>query len=172
MRDLAPFTVIIGEEIKTTMGEVTGLFLQQEIPQGLSPVETARLIKEQGGLVSIPHPFDPVRRSVLRQQGLDDVLPYADIVEGFNARNARGKDNVRAHQLAMEHGLLVSSVSDAHTLMEIGRSYVEMPEFDGTAQDFKRALVHGNIVGHKSSVLVHLASTFNRVVNLFVRGYR
>ena len=58
VRSLAPFTVIIGEEVGSAEGEITGLFLTETIPRGLPPVETARRIKDQGGLVSIPHPFD------------------------------------------------------------------------------------------------------------------
>ena len=84
---IAPFKVIVGEEIGSSEGEVTGLFLKEEVPRGLPPVETARRIKSQGGLVSIPHPFDRFRRGVISRRGLDDLLPYVDIVEVFNSRN-------------------------------------------------------------------------------------
>ena len=67
-REVADFPVIVGEEVTTADGELTGLFLTEPIPRGLSALETARRIKGQGGLVSIPHPFDVFRRNVL--QGL------------------------------------------------------------------------------------------------------
>ena len=51
LRDIAPFPVIVGEEIFTTEGEVAGLFLQEVIPPGLTPVQTAERIQQQGGLV-------------------------------------------------------------------------------------------------------------------------
>ena len=63
--------------------------------RGLSPVETARRIKDQGGLLSLPHPFDRFRGEVITRSGLEDVLPYADIVEVFNSRNNMNADNRR-----------------------------------------------------------------------------
>src|SRR5207248_2823289 len=49
--------VILGEEIKTDgQGEVIGLFLNDEIPGGLSFEQTVAAIKEQRGLVYLPHP--------------------------------------------------------------------------------------------------------------------
>ena len=143
VRELAPFTVIIGEEVGSAEGEITGLFLQEPVPPGLSPVETARRIKDQGGLVSLPHPFDRFRSHVIASAALDDLLPYVDIVEVFNARNNLSADDRKAEELARRHGLLTSAVSDAHTTIELGRTYNEIPRFDGTAEDFKRALAKG-----------------------------
>src|SRR2546422_585266 len=50
-RGLADFPVIIGEEILTTDGEIIGLFLEGEIPRGLTAAETVERIKAQGGVV-------------------------------------------------------------------------------------------------------------------------
>ena len=160
---IAPFTVIIGEEVGTSEGEVTGLFLTEPVPRGLPPVETARRIKYQGGLVSLPHPFDRFRREVLSKTALEALLAYADIVEVFNSRNNLSADDRKAEEFAAEHGLLTSGVSDAHTTFELGRTYVEMPEFDGTPEGFKRALASGTIVGRRSSPLVHVATSFTRL---------
>ena len=52
-------TVIPGEEVKTdNQGEVIGLFLHEEIPRGMPFADTVAAIKEQDGLVYVPHPFD------------------------------------------------------------------------------------------------------------------
>ena len=169
-QEMAPFRVIVGEEIKTSQGEVIGLFLQEEIPRGLSPLETVRRIKAQGGLVSIPHPFDRVRRGVITKKGLDEILPYADIVEAFNARNVFDRDNRRAREMASQENLLVSAVSDSHTPFEPGDTYVEMPEFDGTAQDFKRALVSASLICHKTTPLIHVISTTVRIKRRLLGG--
>ena len=163
VREIAPFIVIVGEEVASAGGEITGLFLKETVPRGLTPVETAQAIKDQGGLVSIPHPFDRFRRSVIVRQAIQDILPYADIVEVFNARNTFSADDRKAHELAQEHGLLTSGVSDAHTFMELGRTYVEMPEFDGTPEGFKAALAQGRIVGRRMNPLIHVVSTLNKV---------
>ena len=163
VRELAPFHVIVGEEISTTGGDIIGLFLEQEVPAGLEPMEAAQRVKEQGGLVSIPHPFDRVRGSAVSAQALADLLPLADIVEAFNSRNNLGADDRKAEELAREHGLLMSGVTDAHTAMELGRTYVEMPEFDGTPEGFKRALAEGTIVGRRMSPLIHVLTTFTKL---------
>ena len=57
LKEMAPFKVISAEEIMTSMGELIGLFLTEEVPKGLSPEETIARIKSQGGLVGIPHPY-------------------------------------------------------------------------------------------------------------------
>ena len=162
-QELAPFPIIIGEEVKSSGGEITGLFLKEEIPAGLSPLETVQRIKEQGGLVSIPHPFDRLRRSVITASALEQVLPHTDIIEAFNARNTFMKANTMALELAQERGLLISAVSDAHTLIELGRTYVEMPEFDGTAEGFKESLRQGRLVTRHITPLIHLATTFTKL---------
>jgi predicted metal-dependent phosphoesterase TrpH len=163
VKRIAPFMVIIGEEVGSAAGEITGLFLEEAIPRGLPPLETVQLIKAQGGLVSMPHPYDRFRRSVITPQGIDEALPYVDIVEIFNARNNLDADNRKAVELADANGLLTSGVSDAHTPMELGRTYVEMPEFDGTPEGFKRSLAQGTIMARKMSPLIHAVTTFVKI---------
>ena len=169
VKEIAQFTVIVGEEVKTTGGELTGLFLTEEIPAGLSPVETARRIKDQGGLVSIPHPFDRFRSSVILPQALEEVLPLADIIEVFNARNTFDQADRQALEMAHTHGLAGSAVSDAHTLLELGRTYVSMAEFDDTTQGFLASLRQGSLVSHRSSPLVHLATTYHKLKGRLLR---
>ena len=160
---VAPFPIIVGEEIRSADGEIIGLFLQEPVPRGLPAAETARLIKAQGGLVSIPHPFDRFRRAVIGEAGLREVLPYADIVEVFNARNTFQSSDRRAAALAQRHGLLRSAVSDAHTPYEIGRAYVEMREFDGTPDDFIAALGEGKTAGRRTTPLIHCLTTLTKL---------
>ena len=164
VREIAPFFVIVGEEVRTSEGEVTGLFLEETIPPDLPIGETARRIKDQGGLVSIPHPFDRFRGEVISRRGLDEVVQYADIVEVFNARNNLSADDRKALDFANEHGLLTSGVSDSHTTMELGRTYVEMPDFDGTPEGFKLALAQGTIVSKRTSPLIHVVTTLTKTL--------
>ncbi len=162
-KQLAPFMVIIGEEVRSADGEITGLFLKEAVPPGLTAVETASRIKDQGGVVSIPHPFDRFRREVISREALDRVAPYVDIVEVFNSRNSLDADNRKAREFADDHGLLASAVSDAHVPFELGRTYVEMPEFDGTPAGFREALSQGRIVANRTSPLVHVATTLTKL---------
>ena len=172
VREIAPFMVIIGEEVATSEGEVTGLFLEETIPRGLSPLETAKRIKDQGGLVSLPHPFDRFRSEVITKSGIEDVLPYADIVEVFNSRNSMDADNRAAHDFARRHSLLTSGVSDAHTTIELGRTYVTMPEFDGTPEGFKESLAQGTIHARKMTPLIHAITTVTKIKRRILGGPR
>lgn len=155
---IAPFRTIISEEIKSTEGEIIGWFLQETVPKGLTPEETVRAIREQGGLVCVPHPFDRLRRSPLKTSALLRILPDVDAVEAFNARTTFRADNLRSTRFAREHGKILSAGSDAHWHPELGGTYVLMPEFDGPA-DFLAALRAGRIHAEIANPLVHLVST-------------
>src|SRR4051812_4619386 len=56
--------IIVGEEIMSTGGEIVGLYLKEAVKAGLSPLETVKQIREQGGLVYVPHPFETVRKGL------------------------------------------------------------------------------------------------------------
>ncbi len=163
LREMAPFLVIPGEEIKSSEGEIIGLFLKEEVRPGLSPQETAGRIKEQGGLVYIPHPFS-WRASGLKTEALESILPSVDIVEVFNARNNifRGA-NRKAEAFAREHSLPMAAGSDAHRLGELGRSGVIMPEFGG-AEGFLRSIAQATMVRAYSPVWVHFFSVGSRLL--------
>jgi len=157
LKELAPFRVIVAEEILTPGGELMGLFLTETIPSGLSPQETIAQIRGQGGLIGIPHPFGrwPLQNS--NKLTSPSILSQVDIIEVFNARTVFRSSSTKAWKLASERGLSVSAGSDAHTIREIGRAYVEMPEFDGSS-DFLDCLSQGKILGHRSSPFIHFSS--------------
>ena len=167
---IAPFTVILGEEIKSTQGEITGLFIKEEIPKGLEPIETAKRIKEQGGLVSVPHPFISVgRMSAVDHATVDAILPFVDIMEAFNARTLKQSDIQKARDFAREHELVTTAVSDSHTVQELGHTYTVFPEFDGTPEGFKEALREASFVEHPAGFVPHIYSTLNKIRRKFMR---
>jgi predicted metal-dependent phosphoesterase TrpH len=129
LRDVAGEQVVLGEEIMTSKGELIGLFLQRHIPRGLTPMETAREIKDQGGLVYVEHPYDPFRRH-LAEDAIEALADLIDIVETVNGRSD-DETNRRAADLREALGAAPGGGSDAHTLDEIGSVYVEMEAFDG-----------------------------------------
>ncbi len=88
-RGLAPdgLTVIVGEEVKTRDGDLICLFLETAIPPGLSAMETIAAAREQGGLVGIPHPFDRMRGSLLRDAAMASLAPTRGL--GRGAQRAR-----------------------------------------------------------------------------------
>jgi predicted metal-dependent phosphoesterase TrpH len=162
LREIAPFKVIIAEEILTTAGEIMGMFLTEEIPRGLSPQETISRIRSQCGLVAIPHPFGRFLFSKNQKLLASDLLSQIDIIEVFNSRTPFRRSTAQAQKLALERKKIASAGSDAHTLSEIGRAYVEMPDFN-QAEDFLYSLAQGKICGQKSSLGVHFITTWNKI---------
>jgi predicted metal-dependent phosphoesterase TrpH len=143
-----PCRVVVGEELRTVAGEVIGLFLTERLPWGLDPGVAAERIRAQGGLVYVPHPFDPTR-SCLREAELDALVAggLVDAVEVLNAKTSLASLNERAAAYAAGHGLPAGAGSDAHVPEAIGAAYVEMPDFDGPAS-FLASLAQGRVVGH------------------------
>ncbi len=164
MREIAPFKIIVAEEVLTPYGEIMGMFLEETIPSGLSVAETISRIRAQGGLVCIPHPFDTFRRSALKSHVIEEIADQIDIFEVLNARGILTSNSKKAEAFAAEHSLVRSAGSDAHTLREIGNAYVEMPEFEGR-DDLLEALKKGKISGRKTNPLIHFASLWNRIKN-------
>ena len=162
MQAMAPFKVIVAEEILTPHGEIMGMFLKETIPSGLSVEQTISRIKAQSALVCIPHPFDTLRGSALRTKMLEKVVEQIDIIEVFNARAILPYGSNRAQLFAQKYDLPGSAGSDAHTLGEIGNAYVEMPEFNGK-DEFLNALEKGRIFGRRTNPLVHFNSTWARL---------
>lgn len=161
LREIAPFKVIVAEEIRTREGEIIGFFLEEEVPPGLSPEETVERIKSQGGLVGAPHAFDPLR-SGLGDAALRRIAKDVDIIEAFNARIHVSRHNERAAAFAREFELAVTAGTDAHSPWELGRAYIEMPDFE-TPQQFLSSLREGRLVGRTASRVVHAFSTAEKV---------
>ena len=143
-----PCRVIVGEELRTHAGEIIGLFLSDRIPFGTSPREAAMAIRAQGGVVYVPHPFDPMRRNLAEPALLELAeAGFIDAVEVFNAKTSLRHLNDRAADFAAKFDLAAGAGSDAHVPLALGSAYVEMPDFDGPA-DFLRSLRQGRVVGH------------------------
>ncbi len=162
LKEIAPFLVIVGEEVYTTEGEVAGLFLRERVPAGLPLEQAVGCIKEQGGLLYIPHPFDRYRHSALGEDGLLRILDKVDAIEVVNARVLHAADNEKALQFAELNGIPGGAGSDGHTPGEIGQAYVEMERFAGK-DDFLLSLSHARIGGGVSSPHVHLYTTWAKI---------
>lgn len=168
LRDRAPDRVLVGEEVKTREGpDVIGIFLTEEIPRGTPVRETCQRIREQGGVVYMPHPFD-TRRSGAGNL-LDELAELVDVVEAHNARTFRLELNQRGEEWAVGAGKLLGAGSDAHTLAEIGAAFVEVPPFEPNRESFLRALGAGRVAGRgTSSPMVALSSTYAKVRKLIL----
>jgi predicted metal-dependent phosphoesterase TrpH len=156
MQDVSSLPVIVGEEIMTAEGELIGLFLKEPVPPGMSASDTVRAIRQQGALVYLPHPRDPYRHG-LSAAGLAQVRDAVDIIEVFNSRCVRPSSNAEALALSASMRAARSAASDAHTLREIGRSFVEGPDFQDGA-GLLRCLAAGRMTQRRSSPSIHLLS--------------
>jgi predicted metal-dependent phosphoesterase TrpH len=166
IQKIAPFPVIIAEEILTTSGEIMGMFLKELVPSGLSLEESISRIKSQGGLLCAQHPFDKFRKDALNAETMDRIADQIDLVEVFNARNPMNGSSRKAQTFAQEHQLPGCAGSDAHAAFEIGNAYVEMPEFRGK-EDFLQALVRGQVHGRRTGIFTHFSSLLARVKKFF-----
>ena len=161
-------TVILGEEISTTDGEVVGLFLTKTIPRGLSANETADEIHRQGGLVSIPHPFDPFRGSHIKEGPLRNLAEVGkiDCVEVFNCRITLQQHNQEAAEFAKRYEIPGIAASDSHSSFEVAMAFNAMPEFD-TADELKASLLKNEWHASRSSVFIHATTRWAVWKNMF-----
>jgi predicted metal-dependent phosphoesterase TrpH len=143
--------VIPGEEIKTTAGEVIGLFLREGIPRGLSMGDTIAAIREQGGVVYLPHPFDRLH-AIPDAQTLHAHLAEIDVFEVYNAKLLREAFNDEALRFARKYNLTMGAGSDAHVLQAVGTGAVRMRAFE-TPEEFLIAMRTAEILRRPKSLV-------------------
>jgi len=166
--------VIVGQEVRTTTGDLIALFIEQPIPVGRPAHEAAQLIRDQGGVVGLAHPFDRFRAGAGRsgwEDELEAAIPLLDYVEAWNARLMVGDGNSRAAAFAKEHGLPGVAASDAHTVMEVGVAYTILNGPIETADEFRAALGDVRLVTAHGSRLIRLGMPFAKLVQR-MRGNR
>ena len=166
-----PDRIIPGEEVKTAEGiDVIGLYLKEEIPGGTPAREVCARVREQGGLVYLPHPYARGKGGSGRYA--EELADHADIIEVFNARLHDPALNQAAADLAHRRRLPGGAGSDAHTLWEVGRARVELPAHPNRPDAFLEALGSAAVSGAASPHVVHLASTFAKVARRVARPER
>jgi predicted metal-dependent phosphoesterase TrpH len=161
-------TVILGEEVSTSDGEVVGVFLTKTIPRGLSANETADEIHRQGGLVSIPHPFDPFRGSHIKEGPLRNLADVGkiDMVEVFNCRVTLQQHNIEAAEFAKRYGIPGIAASDSHSSFEVAMAFNAMPAFE-TADELRASLAENEWHASRSTVFIHLTTRWAVWKNMF-----
>lgn len=101
--------VIIGAEYKTDCGDIIGLNLKTEIYQNKAE-DVIDAIKQQGGLVLLPHPF-------VSHKNIEYLAQQSDAIEIFNSR-ASSHANDAAVELAKSLKKSEYVASDAHFLAD------------------------------------------------------
>jgi predicted metal-dependent phosphoesterase TrpH len=145
---IAPELAIAGEEAKTLEGEVIGLFITSRIPPFLAPEQALDMIHGMGGLTYIPHPLDR-HRAHFSSYRLIELASRIDIVETYNPW-CDADANQAAAQIADEMGKVTATGSDSHSAEELGRSWMEMDDYD-SVEDFLDKLRYARHVVTASS---------------------
>jgi len=153
-QEMDDLKVIVAEEVKTAeQGEVIGLFLEERIPRGMTMAETIAAIREQGGLVYVPHPFDRFH-SVPDYEHLLDIVEEIDVLEVFNPRVALTAFNEEAERFANKYRIVPGAGSDSHVAQGLGSVRVRIHDFDGPIE-FLEAMRDADITRkHKNLVYV------------------
>jgi predicted metal-dependent phosphoesterase TrpH len=159
--------IIPGEEIKTKEGEIIGIFLKEKIEMGLGVKETIKKIKEQKGLVIVPHPFDPFRKNRLKEKSLFENIDQIDIIEIFNSRTILNFAHKKAEEIAKKYNKLTIVGSDAHTQFEIDKAIIEMDDFSDQF-DFLEKLKEAKFFTKKTSIFIQSVVIFNKFFKLIL----
>ena len=141
--------VIIGSEIMTEKGEVIGLFLSEEIKSRIFQ-DVINDIRDQNGIIIIPHPFDEMRHSSFKPTEVD--IKFIDCIEGFNSRCLFQKYNINAKEFAKRHNMMITAGSDAHFLNEIANAGI-ITQIEDIREAFVKKEIE--IFGKRSSFINH-----------------
>lgn len=161
--------VIVGEEIMTDSGEIIGLYLNKKIESNLSVKETIKLIREQNGLVYLPHPYDEKRsKTVLKSEEQMNNKASFDFIEIHNGRNIKKEFSDKQELIQKNIGATRIIGSDAHTFFELGRNYILM-DYDGK-DNLKTNIENGQI--HKSNCIkyAHFCTKIARIITMIEKG--
>lgn len=168
-------SVIVGEEVFTAEGEIIGLWLTDRIERDLTPEETVRQIRTQGGAVYVPHPYDEKRhKTVLRREALLRIAPDVDCIEVHNGRNVEARfdeEQERAYEQASAINPAIRRVigCDAHCFFEVGRNTV-VTDAPVTREGFPACLDGARFEGSPCHPLAHGTTRLARLVKLIAGG--
>ena len=147
---MAPELAITGEEIRTTEGEIIGLFIDATISAGGTPEDVCDMIHEMGGLTYACHPFDR-RRAGFRPERLVALAPRLDVIETHNSW-ADDSANRAAASVCRELGKVAAAGSDAHAAWELGRCWMVMEPYDGVGDFLDKLATARHVVNTPSGL--------------------
>lgn len=163
-------SVIIGEEIFTTKGEIIGLFLKEKIEPFLSPQETIKQIRMQSGLVYIPHPYDLKReKSVLKEEYIQEFSNEIDLIEIHNGRNISDDYDTKQKNISDRCNILPIIGSDAHTFFELGRNYVIF-ENAISKENLRESIKNSKFITKKCIRFSHIYTKYIKLLKMLLRG--
>jgi predicted metal-dependent phosphoesterase TrpH len=140
-----PLRLITGVEVSTRQGHLLGLFVKKAPKHLRSVEESIDAIKEQGGLVIVPHPFGWLVPSLSRAK-IESLLAkgYAiDGIEVFNPTPANSSMRAAVRAANQEWKLAETGSSDAHFWQHIGSAYTLFPGND--PEELRRAILERSV---------------------------
>jgi predicted metal-dependent phosphoesterase TrpH len=111
--------VIIGEEVKTDIGDIIGFPIKEEINLK-DHKKVIDEIKAQGGYVCLPHPYKSHDMLQIHDNQFIDTL---DFIEVFNSRISQ-KQNQSAQEMANKFKKKKIVGSDAHLKKELLNTFI------------------------------------------------
>lgn len=165
-QSLDPELIIVGEEILTTKGELLAFFVTKEIPRGLTPLEAIKRLRDQNAFISVSHPYDRLRHG-WELEDLLEITPLVDAIEIFNARSFTAAINDQAKEYACVNNLGGTVGSDAHSLVEVGRSYQLLSPFTD-AETMRQSFLDPEYVKNYSSPIIRITSTYAKIIKRII----
>ena len=147
LQKMYPDYVIVGEEILTTKAEILAIFVKEEIPKDIEPLEAFKRLRDQGAFISLSHPYAPMRFHWTEEE-MEEYMPWLDAIEIANARCLEEMNHL-AMKFAAYHNLRGTVGSDAHGVPELGAMGLELPAFQ-TADELRESIKHSKVFGHES----------------------
>ncbi|MHA1724348.1 MAG: PHP-associated domain-containing protein [Promethearchaeota archaeon] len=164
------FYLIPGMEIKTDLGEILALFLENDTIVKLNNFfEITDAIRQEDGLIVIPHPFDFLRFNRLKINQIDEqsLKNSIDGIEIMNSRIVFQNCINKAKNFNKHFKFFETGGSDAHTLNEIGNGFtiINYDEPINSLEDIRKALIskRSKAGGCLSSPLVHVKTILHKL---------
>lgn len=160
LRDEVGDKIIVGQEIMTSDGEIIGLYLKEKVPAKLTPIDAIKAIKEQDGLVYVPHPLE-TRRHGLQINILDELTDDIDIIEVGNGRSLLQYRYTQMLVWANLNHVAIAASSDAHGKVGLGHTYTSVTEIP-TKSTLLKLLLGGTPNVKRPTVRALLYPKYNR----------
>ncbi len=160
--------IIVGQEIKSTEGEIIGLFLKAKVEDGQSAEDTIAAIKKQHGFIIIPHPEDP-HRSGMSREDMETIVHDIDALEVYNGRQLH-KPNPELRLWAKQHTIPIVASSDAHSPGGVGWTFTLLESIPKNAAELREAFQRGaRTVYDRPPLRTYFSPKYNRVAKLWRR---
>ena len=137
--------VIPGAEVSTSEGHLVVLFIERNIPPGMSLIDTLIAVREMGGMAIAAHPDQPIPNSI-PLNSIIKALEHPQArealygIETCNMNASHSSFNPRSQKAAVSLPLAHIASSDAHIASMVGAG---VTHFEGsTVQDLRRNIQH------------------------------